>query len=203
MAVATESWEQVLGSTDDETASLILQLETEDAELCSDPTNTLLDADFRCAKAIWAQELKDYQAVRNAASTTPELPQVPQEDVPVEEVPVEEAPVAADASVPAQSTPTLTAAGQKRKWGFASQQAGTEAPATTSAKVVLFSCVVCQDKCTADDCLRAPCLHYYCDDCLNDLFRVAMKDEQAYPPRCCKQIFNFEDVQRYFNPDLC
>ena len=149
MAVAIESWEQVLGNTDEETAALILKLEIGDAEEESATTSAgaTVSDDFICAKALWSRELKAYQAIR---------------------------------------TP-----------GNPSQQP-IEAPGTA----VLFDCIICQDRFDADHSYPVPCGHHYCDGCINDLFRVAMSDEQAYPPRCCRQTVPFEDVEPFLNRDL-
>ncbi|KAK3707732.1 hypothetical protein LTR37_011909 [Vermiconidia calcicola] len=67
---------------------------------------------------------------------------------------------------------------------------------------MLFSCIICQDMFDADHCWQVPCQHYYCDGCLNDLFRVAMENEQAYPPRCCTQTVPFEDVRIMLEPNF-
>jgi hypothetical protein len=67
---------------------------------------------------------------------------------------------------------------------------------------VAFQCAGCEERFGSDDCLDVPCGHHYCDGCLNGLFRVAMTDAQAYPPRCCRQTIPLEDVQRYLNKEL-
>lgn len=69
-------------------------------------------------------------------------------------------------------------------------------------RVVLFLCIICEDNFDADHCTQVPCQHYYCDGCLNDLFRVAMTNEQAYPPRCCKTTVPFEDVSHVLSNEL-
>lgn len=160
MAVAIESWDQVLGSTDEETAALILKLEIEDAEeAAGELAASSLGDDFSCAKELWARELKAYQATR--------------------------------APPPLQVTSHVP-----------SQGPAVQVPSAPRCTIVLFDCIICQDRVTADDSWQVPCGHYYCDGCLNDMFRVAMTDEQAYPPRCCRQTVVFEDVQHVLNREL-
>lgn len=43
-------------------------------------------------------------------------------------------------------------------------------------------------------CLQAPCMHYYCQDCLRALVTSSIGDESLFPLRCCKQSFNVENV---------
>lgn len=163
MAVAIESWEQVLANTDEDTAALILKLEIEDAE--DDTANSSATSpgdDFSCAKALWSRELKAYQAIR-----TP---------------------------LPLERTTQVTEQ--------ESLPAATQAPHNPHAAVLTFDCIICQDRVDADGSWQVPCGHYYCDGCLNEMFRVAMTDEQAYPPRCCRQTVVFENVQHVLNRKL-
>jgi hypothetical protein len=149
MAVAIESWEQVLGNTEEETAALILKLEIGDAEeeSATNSAGESVSEDFVYAKALWSRELKAYQAIRTSVA--------------------------------------------------ASQQ-----PMQTHTTFVLFDCIICQDRFDADHSFLVPCGHHYCDGCLNELFHVAMNDEQAYPPRCCRQTVPFEDVESFLNRGL-
>lgn len=45
-------------------------------------------------------------------------------------------------------------------------------------------CNICGDKCD-DLTFMTPCQHEVCTECQKRAFRVAMRDEEAYPPRCC------------------
>lgn len=73
----------------------------------------------------------------------------------------------------------------------------------TPAPVVLFDCNgACGEQFTANGCWRTPCGHYYCDGCLNNLFGLAMGDKTAYPPRCCRQAIDFDDVRHLLDQQL-
>lgn len=50
--------------------------------------------------------------------------------------------------------------------------------------------------------MKVPCQHHYCDGCLNSLFRLAMNDEDSYPPRCCTQLIPLDDVRLFLNARL-
>lgn len=67
---------------------------------------------------------------------------------------------------------------------------------------VLFNCIICQDNFDGDHVWQVPCGHWYCDGCLNQLFRVAMTHEDAYPPRCCRQGVEFEEVRIFLDRKL-
>jgi hypothetical protein len=56
-------------------------------------------------------------------------------------------------------------------------------PLTTTSK---HTCVVCQEDFSYMEVARAPCDHEYCRACLKDLFWHSLKDEQSFPPTCCK-----------------
>lgn len=54
-------------------------------------------------------------------------------------------------------------------------------------RIAQVDCVACGDRFNAERCLEVPCLHYYCDGCLEGLYSAAMRDKTLYPPRCCRQ----------------
>jgi hypothetical protein len=70
------------------------------------------------------------------------------------------------------------------------------------APVQTFDCIICQDRFDADHALQLPCGHYYCDDDLNGLFHTAMTCEDAYPPRCCQTVVEFDDIKPFLSPKL-
>ena len=175
MALPIESWEQVLGNADEDTAALILKLASEDAESAVNHTATAADADFQYARSLWSQELKEYQEIRDPGTATDGVDAVDISD---------------DIPETLYATPATTR--------YATPATAPEA----GTGIVRFQCVICEDQFGADDCCQVPCEHYYCDSCLNDLFRVAMTDEQAYPPRCCRTTVPFEDVQHFLDRKL-
>jgi len=70
-------------------------------------------------------------------------------------------------------------------------------PPATEGPAVVFSCAACGERRGADDCYQVPCQHYYCDDCLAQLFEGATSDESLYPPRCCRQNIPFDEVRLF------
>lgn len=50
-------------------------------------------------------------------------------------------------------------------------------------------CVSCFDTLGAPPLFLPSCGHEYCRKCLREMFLAATKDEELYPPRCCKQVF--------------
>ena len=64
------------------------------------------------------------------------------------------------------------------------------------------TCIICEDQFELHRCQVVPCGHYYCRGCLDELFGVAMKNEQAYPPRCCTQTVPLGDVRGFLDDKL-
>ncbi|OGM42397.1 ariadne RING finger [Aspergillus bombycis] len=48
-------------------------------------------------------------------------------------------------------------------------------------------CCTCFDSFQLSDIVRLECNDLYCTDCFKSLFMRATKDEQLFPPRCCRQ----------------
>lgn len=48
-------------------------------------------------------------------------------------------------------------------------------------------CVACSNLFPHDRTIQLPCKHFYCVACSKQLFKNAIKDQEAYPPRCCRQ----------------
>jgi len=65
-----------------------------------------------------------------------------------------------------------------------------------------FRCAACDDQVSPEHIWKAPCHHYYCVDCLEQLFRLSMEDESLYPPRCCQQTMTWSDVKALVSHDL-
>ena len=49
------------------------------------------------------------------------------------------------------------------------------------------SCVICSEAKRYFECLRVPCGHEYCHECLQEFFIQSYRDESLFPPRCCRQ----------------
>ncbi len=63
-------------------------------------------------------------------------------------------------------------------------------------------CEVCQENIPSEDIASAPCSHGYCRDCLVIFFKISMKNESLFPPRCCDQLILLENVRNYLEPEL-
>ncbi|KAL2063273.1 hypothetical protein VTL71DRAFT_5078 [Oculimacula yallundae] len=53
-----------------------------------------------------------------------------------------------------------------------------------------FACTACGDSFVSNDIVIFACeeQHAYCFDCLTELFNLSFRDEELYPPRCCKEL---------------
>ncbi|KJX96599.1 hypothetical protein TI39_contig613g00036 [Zymoseptoria brevis] len=58
-------------------------------------------------------------------------------------------------------------------------------------------CVACSDD---PGVATLPCGHPYCADCLTGVLRNSMTDGTAFPPRCCRQDIEIEEVRRHLEP---
>jgi hypothetical protein len=64
----------------------------------------------------------------------------------------------------------------------------TERQADTIMKLsTKFVCTACTGRFPRTNLVTATCSHRYCADCAKKLFMRSTKDEELYPPRCCKQ----------------
>ena len=69
--------------------------------------------------------------------------------------------------------------------------------------IVLLECNgACGERYGADRLIRTPCNHHYCRPCLHQLFRLALTDTSAYPPRCCRQTIPFDRIMHHLSSDL-
>ena len=65
-------------------------------------------------------------------------------------------------------------------------------------------CVACGDEKEFFEVVQVPCeyRHEYCHQCLADLFRLSMKDESLFPPRCDGEVISFERIRFFLPPKL-
>ncbi|KAI4272046.1 MAG: hypothetical protein LQ337_005577 [Flavoplaca oasis] len=63
-------------------------------------------------------------------------------------------------------------------------------------------CVSCSEYKRAFETFRTPCGHFYCQECLSQLFEKSTKDETLFPPRCCRQGIPLTAARLYLNTDL-
>ncbi|QDS75638.1 hypothetical protein FKW77_006893 [Venturia effusa] len=60
-------------------------------------------------------------------------------------------------------------------------------------------CIACDDNLRNADVMRAPCGCVYCRSCLKTVFLNAAKDEELFPPRCCREPIPLELVAPYMS----
>lgn len=64
-----------------------------------------------------------------------------------------------------------------------------------------FYCVACGDRYPRAQMVSAKCSHRYCSGCVKDLFKKSIKDEELYPPKCCKQLIPLSLISRHMNAE--
>lgn len=64
------------------------------------------------------------------------------------------------------------------------------------------NCIACGDAKKWEEVARVPCDHEYCRPCLEELFRLSMKDETLFPPRCDHQEIPLSLVRFFLPSDL-
>lgn len=69
----------------------------------------------------------------------------------------------------------------------------------TNSAPKMGHCVACGDTKDFFEVVRVPCNHEYCRECLESLFRAALKDESLFPPRCDGRPIHLNQV-RFFLP---
>lgn len=65
---------------------------------------------------------------------------------------------------------------------------------------VKSACIACYE--TKDVDIQLPCGHKYCHDCITEMFDLATKDEDLFPPKCCSQEIELDVVINFLGPEL-
>ena len=71
-----------------------------------------------------------------------------------------------------------------------------------TSQTARHECASCGDHKRAFETFRAPCGHYYCQECLTQLFELSTTDETLFPPRCCRQGIPLTSVRLYLSGEL-
>ena len=71
-----------------------------------------------------------------------------------------------------------------------------------TSETARHECASCGEHRRAFETFRAPCRHYYCQECLSQLFELSTTDETLFPPRCCRQEIPLASVRLYLNGEL-
>lgn len=98
------------------------------------------------------------------------------------------------------STPHVSLNGVSK--GNTTQLKDSTAAKSTTLTFGQLSCVSCGGIFYAYNAARMSCQHVYCRDCVNTVVKTALIDEAMFPPRCCKQLFPINDMQRLLTPEL-
>lgn len=88
-----------------------------------------------------------------------------------------------------RSTGTTTKGTTKSTTKSTTKGTATKSPYSILARKRTVRCAICLESFQDDQTVRAACpqKHSYCGDCMKQLFLGACKDEELFPPRCCKQ----------------
>lgn len=75
---------------------------------------------------------------------------------------------------------------------FGTAHSGTTYKLSHQKSGARADCAICLESFFIEHTITAPCKHSYCFTDLKDIFTRACKDEQLFPPRCCKQELSIE-----------
>ena len=98
-----------------------------------------------------------------------------------------------DSHTPAANEDEQTARGESSRWAASRENTLDRA---------LHQCASCGDHKRTFETFRAPCQHYYCQECLTELFELSTTDEMLFPPRCCRQEIPLTSVRLYLTGEL-
>ncbi|KAH7391264.1 hypothetical protein BKA64DRAFT_579085 [Cadophora sp. MPI-SDFR-AT-0126] len=63
-------------------------------------------------------------------------------------------------------------------------------------------CSNCTDNFFDEGLSTATCGHRYCGDCIRETFTRAFRDEELFPPRCCRQVIPLEAVSAFLTEEI-
>ena len=183
---------------DDATAALILQVQLQDLrELRSeslDDSSDRISLDFALAARLYEETLSEeaqtisHHHVGHQNETPPASPIIP----------------ATPSSDEVNITLGLTT--DEQSTGPAVNMQSTDSELSSGEFEAFYEpltqCVICDDAKAKGDTLTVPCDHDYCDDCLNELFDLASKDESMWPASCCRQQIPLQQAKLFLALDV-
>ena len=98
-----------------------------------------------------------------------------------------------DCNTPTASEDEQSARGESSRWAASREN---------TSNTARHECASCGDYRRAFETFRAPCRHYYCQECLTQLFELSTTDETLFPPRCCRQEIPSTSVRLYLSGEL-
>ncbi|KAL0633750.1 hypothetical protein Q9L58_007354 [Maublancomyces gigas] len=94
-----------------------------------------------------------------------------------------------------ETTPLLPKPPPSRPALAATTKALTTATTPSTVRKHRVTCYICLDVHEVATTTLAPCKeHWYCTNCLRNLFIIATKDESVFPPSCCRKPFEQSPV---------
>ncbi|CAG8348539.1 unnamed protein product [Penicillium salamii] len=66
----------------------------------------------------------------------------------------------------------------------------------------LPGCVCCQENFPAGEMVQAQCSHFYCSECLTDLFQKSLHDDSLCPLQCCAKQIKVADAKNLIGHTL-
>ncbi|BGP57699.1 hypothetical protein JCM8202_005483 [Rhodotorula sphaerocarpa] len=142
-----------------------------------------LASDEVLARKLWQEELDEFTVQLDDQRLARDLSRAQREGVSLDAIrdrAAQRKKQALQQDLNARSAPATTAASTSRASATAPKPSRGVAPNSSI-------CVICLEAVDAIDGYRAPCLHAFCLDCLDMLYKHASKDESLFPPRCCSE----------------
>lgn len=84
----------------------------------------------------------------------------------------------------------VPAAAESSSWATSRQQ---------SSSKMKRHCTACDLSKPLFDVCQAPCGHFYCQGCIQTLFKLSTTDETLFPPRCCREPIPLQSVKIYLD----
>ena len=63
-------------------------------------------------------------------------------------------------------------------------------------------CIACLESKSFLEVARVPCGHEYCRGCLSGLYEASLTDESLFPPRCCTQKFDMNQLRMFLTSNI-
>ncbi|KAK5113333.1 hypothetical protein LTR62_003432 [Meristemomyces frigidus] len=168
-------WQHVLHGTDVETAQLIIQLQAEDIAAFtrnSELHNGPESADNEFARRVMQDELRRCQADQRDRKLGEDIEDGANEH---------------------------ERAAETAAYGWAYDHWADRVEEGPPEPIKTIECTSCTEHVPADQAVKAPCGHDYCDECLDKLYTDCLTDETLFSPRCCHGEFSWIIVRHHLS----
>ncbi|KAF8891039.1 hypothetical protein BD779DRAFT_1437947, partial [Infundibulicybe gibba] len=102
-------------------------------------------------------------------------------------------------SVPSETTPSTSRPDGGDLGGRSAESGSSSRAPHNSHASGRVDCVSCGDRPRSVSSLSAPCGHFYCPDCVNNLVVASTRDESLFPLRCCREPIPMNLVQTFLS----